>query len=230
VIAAHKFFHCVRKYALLHKGGCYRSVLDAEDERGINMGILTIVMIAIGLSMDAFAVSLSSGISIKELKPQNGAKIALFMGGFQALMPVIGWLLGIGFSDYIEKYDHWIAFVLLGFIGIKMLKESMDEECEYVSDPLSNKVLFVLAVATSIDAMAVGVSFAFLSTSIINSAIIIGLITFAICYIGVYLGHKFGCIFKKKAEIAGGLILVFIGFKILVEHTGFTAIVLNMFR
>lgn len=194
------------------------------------MGILTIVMIAIGLSMDAFAVSLSSGISIKELKPQNGAKVALFMGGFQALMPVIGWLLGIGFKDYIEKYDHWMAFVLLGFIGIKMLKEAMDEECEYVSDPLANKVLFMLAIATSIDAMAVGVSFAFLSTSIISSALIIGLITFAICYMGVYLGHKFGCIYKKKAEIAGGLILVFIGFKILFEHTGLVAIVLNMFR
>jgi len=201
-----------------------------EIWKGIIMGIITIVMIAIGLSMDAFAVSLSSGISIKNLKPQNGAKVALFMGVFQAIMPLIGWALGIGFKEYIEKYDHWIAFILLGFIGIKMLKESMDEECEYVSDPLDNKVLLMLAIATSIDALAVGVSFAFLSTSIFSSAIIIGLITFMICYIGVYLGNKFGCIYKKKAEIAGGLILVLIGFKILAEHTGLTTIVINMFR
>lgn len=204
--------------------------MPIEVRKGIIMGILTIVMIAVGLSMDAFAVSLSSGISIKNLKPQNGAKIALYMGGFQALMPLIGWSLGIGFKDYIEKYDHWIAFVLLGFLGIKMLKESMDEDCEYVSDPLANKVLFMLAIATSIDAMAVGVSFAFLKASILSSALIIGFITFVICYIGVYLGNKFGCMYKKKAEIAGGIILVLIGFKILAEHTGLTTIVLNMFR
>lgn len=208
----------------------YVTPYAVEVRKGIKMGILTIVMIAFGLAMDAFAVSVSSGISIKNLKPQNGVKIALFMGGFQALMPVAGWLLGIGFKDYIEKYDHWIAFVLLGFIGIKMLKEAMDEDCEYVSDPLANKVLFMLAIATSIDAMAAGVSFAFLKTSILSSALIIGLITFVICYIGVYLGNKCGCIFKKKAEIAGGIILISIGFKILAEHTGLTTIVLNMFR
>lgn len=194
------------------------------------MDFLTIVLIALGLAMDAFAVSISSGITIKELRPRHGAKIALFFGGFQGLMPLLGWLLGIGFKDYIEKYDHWIAFVLLGFIGAKMLKESMDDDCEYVSDPLRNKVLFMLAIATSIDAMAVGVSFAFLKTSILSSSLIIGIITYVVCFAGVYIGNKFGCVFKKKAEIAGGIVLVLIGFKILAEHTGLYAIVLNMFK
>ncbi|MEA4961434.1 manganese efflux pump MntP [Lutispora sp.] len=194
------------------------------------MDILTIVMIALGLAMDAFAVSVSSGITIKELKPRHGAKIALFFGGFQALMPILGWLLGIGFKDYIEKYDHWIAFVLLGFIGAKMLKESMDDDCEYISDPLQNKVLFMLAIATSIDAMAVGVSFAFLKASILSSSLIIGAITCVICFGGVYLGNRCGCVFKKKAEIAGGVVLMLIGFKILAEHSGFTTVVLNLFK
>lgn len=194
------------------------------------MDILTIVMIALGLAMDAFAVSVSSGITIKELKPRHGAKIALFFGGFQALMPILGWLLGIGFKDYIERYDHWIAFALLGFIGAKMLKESMDDDCQYISDPLQDKVLFMLAIATSIDAMAVGVSFAFLKASILSSSLIIGAITCVICFGGVYLGNKCGCVFKKKAEIAGGLVLMLIGFKILAEHSGFTTVVLNMFK
>ena len=194
------------------------------------MNKITIVMIALGLAMDAFAVSVSSGITIKDLKPRHGAKVAIFFGGFQALMPILGWLLGIGFKDYIERYDHWIAFVLLGFIGAKMLKESMDDDCEYISDPLKNKVLLMLAIATSIDAMAVGVSFAFLKISILSSSLIIGAITYVICFAGVYLGNKCGCVFKKKAEIAGGLILMLIGFKILAEHSGFDTVVFNMFR
>ncbi|MDD4835158.1 MAG: manganese efflux pump MntP family protein [Lutispora sp.] len=194
------------------------------------MDTLTIVIIALGLAMDAFAVSVSSGITIKDLKPRHGAKIAIYFGGFQALMPIVGWFLGIGFKNYIEKYDHWIAFVLLGFIGAKMLKESMDGDCQHIPDPLKNKVLFMLAIATSIDAMAVGVSFAFLKTSIFSSSLIIGAITYVICFAGVYLGNKCGCVFKKKAEIAGGLILILMGFKILAEHSGFHTIVLNMFR
>lgn len=194
------------------------------------MDILTIVMIALGLAMDAFAVSVSSGITIKDLKPRHGTKIAVFFGGFQAIMPLLGWLLGIGFKDYIEKYDHWIAFVLLGFIGVKMLKESMDDDCEYISDPLKNRVLLMLAIATSIDAMAVGVSFAFLKTSILSASLIIGVITYVICFAGVYIGNRFGCLFQKKAEIAGGIVLVLIGFKILAEHMGLNTIVLNMFK
>lgn len=194
------------------------------------MDILTIVMIALGLAMDAFAVSVSSGITIKDLKPRHGAKIAVFFGGFQAMMPLLGWLLGIGFKDYIEKYDHWIAFALLGFIGVKMLKESMDDDCEYISDPLKNRVLLMLAIATSIDAMAVGVSFAFLKTSILSASLIIGVITYVICFAGVYIGNRFGCLFQKKAEIAGGIVLVLIGFKILAEHMGLNTIVLNMFK
>lgn len=203
---------------------------DQMKRKGIKMDIFTIVMIAMGLAMDAFAVSISSGITIKDLKPRHGAKIALFFGGFQSLMPLLGWFLGIGFKDYIEKYDHWIAFVLLGIIGAKMLKESMDDECEYVSDPLANKVLVMMAIATSIDAMAVGVSFAFLKTSILTPSVIIGAITYVICFAGVYIGNKCGCVFQKKAEIAGGVVLILIGFKILAEHTGLTTLVLNMFK
>lgn len=194
------------------------------------MYTITIVMIALGLSMDAFAVSVSSGITIKNLKPRHAVKIGGFFGGFQALMPIAGWLLGLGFKDYIEKYDHWIAFGLLGFVGVKMLKEAMEEDCEYILNPLKNNVLFMLAIATSIDAMAVGVSFAFLKASILSSAVIIGIITFVVCFGGVYLGKKCGCIFKKKAEIAGGIILMLIGFKILVEHTDLTTLVLNIFK
>lgn len=194
------------------------------------MDTITIVMIALGLSMDAFAVSVSSGITIKNLKPRHAVKIGGFFGGFQALMPIAGWLLGLGFKDYIEKYDHWIAFGLLGFVGVKMLKEAMEEDCKYILNPLKNNVLFMLAIATSIDAMAVGVSFAFLKASILSSAVIIGIITFVVCFGGVYLGKKCGCIFKKKAEIAGGIILMLIGFKILVEHTDLTTLVLNIFK
>lgn len=194
------------------------------------MDTITIVMIALGLSMDAFAVSISSGMTIKKLKPRHAAKIGGFFGGFQALMPILGWLLGLGFKDYIEKYDHWIAFVLLAFIGAKMLKEAMEEDCENILNPLKNKVLLMLAIATSIDAMAVGVGFAFLKVSILSSSAIIGIITFAVCFWGVYLGKRCGCIFKKKAEMAGGIILMLIGFKILVEHSNIASFVLNIFR
>jgi len=194
------------------------------------MSIITIVLIGLGLAMDAFAVSVCSGISVKELKPRNGAKIALFMGVFQGMMPLLGWILGIGFKDFIEKYDHWIAFILLGFIGLKMLKEANDDDCQNISDPLANKVLLMLAIATSIDAMAVGLSFAFLKISIYLPILIIGAITFFVCFIGVYLGNRFGCMFKKKAEIAGGIILILIGFKILSEHTGLTTMVMNVFK
>lgn len=194
------------------------------------MDTITIILIALGLSMDAFAVSVSSGITIKDLKPRHALKISGYFGVFQALMPILGWLLGLGFKDYIEKYDHWIAFGLLGFVGAKMLREAVEEDCEDILNPLKSNVLFMLAIATSIDAMAVGVSFAFLKASILSSAIIIGVITFAVCFGGVYLGKKCGCIFKKKAEIAGGIILMLIGFKILAEHTDFTTMVLNIFR
>lgn len=202
------------------------------------MDILSIILIAVGLSMDAFAVSVTNGIIITDLKIGHGLKVGLYFGVFQALMPIAGWLAGSQFKDYITSIDHWIAFGLLAFIGGKMIWEAAqieDEEAETVEgmcevavsnqgtvceNPLRMGRLIVLAVATSIDALAVGISFAFLRVSIIWAASIIGLITFAICFAGVYIGNKFGGLLKKKAEIVGGLILIGIGLKIFLEHTG----------
>ncbi len=204
------------------------------------MDIISIALIAVGLSMDAFAVSVSNGIIIREVKLQHALKVGLYFGVFQALMPLAGWLAGSQFKNYITNIDHWIAFVLLAIIGGKMIHEAYQEECEVcdtgddvcevaissqsgaiaVEDPLRMGRLLVLAVATSIDALAVGISFAFLDVSILWSAVMIGLITFVICVAGVYIGKKFGCLFQKRAEIAGGVILILIGVKILVEHMG----------
>lgn len=202
------------------------------------MDILSIILIAMGLSMDAFAVSVTNGIIIKDIKIGHALKIGLYFGAFQALMPLLGWLAGSQFKEYIISIDHWIAFALLAFIGGKMIREAYEAEkneaeaiegmCEVAvsnqgavcENPLRCGRLIVLAVATSIDALAVGISFAFLRVSIIRSAALIGLITFAICFIGVYIGNKFGGLLKKKAEIVGGLILICIGLKILFEHLG----------
>jgi len=204
------------------------------------MDIISIALIAVGLSMDAFAVSVSNGIIIREVKLQHALKIALYFGVFQALMPLAGWLAGSQFKDYITSIDHWIAFLLLAIIGGKMIHEAYKENCEVcdtgddicevavssqseavaVEDPLRMGRLLVLAVATSIDALAVGISFAFLNVSILWSAVMIGSITFVICVAGVYIGKRFGCLFQKRAEIAGGAILILIGAKILVEHLG----------
>jgi len=185
------------------------------------MNVLSIVLIAIGLAMDAFAVSITTGIVLRKNMLKNSLIIAGYFGFFQALMPLIGWFVGLQFKEYIEKIDHWIAFLLLGFIGFKMIYEAVKErgEQEEAIDPLNKKTLLFLAIATSIDALVVGVSFAFLEVSIASSIIIIGIITFIICFIGVYLGKKFGQLFKSKAELFGGALLVLIGFKILIEHT-----------
>lgn len=202
------------------------------------MDILSIILIAIGLSMDAFAVSVTNGIIIKDIKMGHALKIGLYFGAFQAVMPIIGWLAGSQFEEYIISIDHWIAFVMLAFIGGKMIweaygaedneTETVEEMCEVAvskqntvcEDPLRIGRLIVLAVATSIDALAVGISFAFLRVSIIQSAALIGMITFIICFAGVYIGNKCGCLLKRKAEIVGGLILICIGLKILLEHLG----------
>ncbi len=203
------------------------------------MDILSIILIAVGLSMDAFAVSVTNGIIIRDLKAGHVLKIGLYFGAFQAIMPLIGWLAGFQFKDYIVTIDHWIAFGLLAILGVKMIHEAFGEEmgeeavkedmCEVAistqgtvcESPLRKGRLLVLAVATSIDALAVGISFAFLQVSIVLSALVIGLITFGICCAGVCIGNRFGGLLKKKAEIAGGLILISIGLKILLEHTGF---------
>lgn len=194
------------------------------------MTIISIILIALGLAMDAFAVSITSGIVIKNLKVKNALKIATFFGVFQALMPLLGWIAGVNFKDYITAVDHWIAFILLGVIGGKMIIEALKDNCEVATfDPLNNKVLLMLAIATSIDALAVGVSFAFLEVPLIISVCIIGILTFIICFIGVLIGKKCGCLFKKRAELAGGVILVFMGAKIIFEHLNLAS-VFNIFK
>ena len=183
------------------------------------MSILSIVLTGFGLAMDAFAVSVAKGITLTRVKAKDALKVALFFGGFQALMPLIGWGAGRYFADYIKAFDHWIAFVLLSFIGV-----SKNKEREFANmkrkEELSTKNLTVLAIATSIDALAVGVSFAFLGISIVQTIIIIGIITFVLCFLGVIIGEKLGDIFKNYAEIVGGVILILIGINILLEHTG----------
>lgn len=187
---------------------------------------ITLLLLGVGLAMDAFAVSICKGLAMKKAKWQHAAIIGLFFGGFQALMPFIGWLLGSQFEQYITKVDHWIAFGLLGFIGGKMLyeaiKEDEEEECCCCKDKekLDIKELFVLAIATSIDALAVGITFAFLNYPVDKAVTVIGVTTFIISVAGVYIGNFFGARFKKKAEIAGGIILIGIGMKILLEHLG----------
>ncbi|SFU70536.1 Putative Mn2+ efflux pump MntP [Clostridium sp. DSM 8431] len=184
------------------------------------MNFISILMIGIGLSMDAFAVSLTMGLNTSK---DNRLKIALrsglFFGIFQGLMPLIGWALGINFTEYIQAIDHWIAFALLSFIGGKMVYESIkgDEDEEKEMD-FSYKRFLILAIATSIDALAVGVSFAFLSVNIFYAAIIIACTTFLLSIIAVYIGRAFGEILKSKSELIGGIILVIMGIKILIEH------------
>lgn len=181
--------------------------------------MLTILLIAIGLAMDAFAVSVTSGITIKNLRINHALRIAIPFGLFQAIMPVVGWWVGLGMKDLISGVDHWIAFGLLGFIGGKMIYESTRiEEIERVGNPLDTYVLLILSIATSIDALAVGLSLSFLNVSIATPVIIIGVVTFLLSFLGVFVGNRFGHFFENKAEFTGGLIMIGIGVKILVEH------------
>lgn len=180
-------------------------------------------LISIGLSMDAFAVSICKGLGMSKLNKKQMLIIALYFGGFQAFMPYIGWAVGARFSSYVSQYTHWIAFILLAIIGGKMIHEALteSEDCEddgIKDKKLSHKELLLLAIATSIDALAVGISFAFLNVPIIPSIIIIGLTTFAISLVGVIIGNIFGSKYKNKAEFVGGLILVIIGLKIVLEQ------------
>ena len=189
------------------------------------MGIIELALIAVGLSMDAFAVSVCKGLGMKRLDMGQALVIALFFGGFQALMPLAGWALGSGFQSYIEPVDHWIAFALLAFIGGKMLydafhEEDGDEPVAGEAAGLDLKEILMLAIATSIDALAVGVSFAFLQVDIVPAISLIGVITFALSLVGVAAGHQFGARFEKPATIVGGLVLILIGLKILLEHLG----------
>jgi putative Mn2+ efflux pump MntP len=183
------------------------------------MDAITTVWLALGLAADAFAVSLSSGLTIRHMKINKALKIALFFGGFQALMPLIGWIAGLTMRGSISAIDHWIAFGLLSFIGGKMIYEATQEEVEDKKfNPLDTYTLVTLAVATSLDALAVGFGFAVLKTSIAASVTTIGFITFFLCFAGVFIGHKCGAFCQKQVEILGGLVLICIGAKILVEH------------
>jgi len=182
------------------------------------MEIFELILIAIGLSMDAFAVAICKGLSLKILKFEHAVITGLFFGGFQAFMPLIGYLLGTQFKDYITAIDHWIAFGLLSIIGFNMVRESRNEHCENVGNTFDLKNMTVLSVATSIDALAIGVTFAFLQVDILPAVSLIGVITFLFSAAGVRIGHIFGVKFKSKAEFAGGVILVGIGLKILIEH------------
>lgn len=187
------------------------------------MGILDFTLIGIGLAMDAFAVSICKGLNMPKMNYKQAGIIALFFGGFQAFMPFLGWSLGHHFESYIVSVDHWIAFILLAFIGGNMIKEALNDDGEDDEGPLTRldiKELFMLAIATSIDALAVGVTFAFLRVDILPAISLIGVITFFISFVGVYIGHHFGSKYEKKAELAGGIILICIGLKILLEHLG----------
>lgn len=184
------------------------------------MGILELLILAIGLSMDAFAVSVCKGLAMKKLEFKNMAIVGLWFGGFQALMPTIGYFLGVQFKNQITAIDHWIAFVLLGIIGANMIKEACSKDDEEVKANLDVKTMFMLAIATSIDALAVGITFAFLSVNLVHAVTFIGITTFILSAVGVGIGNIFGTKYKAKAEIAGGIILILLGIKILLEHLG----------
>ena len=190
--------------------------------------LVEFLLLGVGLAMDAFAVSICKGLAMRKVNKKQAVIIALFFGGFQAIMPVIGWLLCKGFQTYIEVFDHWIAFALLAFIGVKMIIETLREKeddvvIEEMDPPLDMKEMLMLAIATSIDALAVGISLAALDRPIVESSTIIGVVTFVISIIGVYIGNFFGNRYKKRAELTGGIILVLIGVKILCEHMGWIA-------
>jgi len=182
------------------------------------MGLFELFLLAVGLSMDAFAVSVCKGLSVSRVRPKHMLLCGAYFGGFQALMPLIGYLLGVRFQSAIQRIDHWIAFVLLGIIGVNMIREALGHDEEHMDDSFGFKPMLLLAVATSIDALAVGVTFAFLNVSIVPAVSFIGVITFVFSALGVKIGNIFGMKWKSKAELMGGLILVLMGLKILIEH------------
>ncbi|HOQ09568.1 MAG TPA: manganese efflux pump MntP family protein [Syntrophomonadaceae bacterium] len=189
------------------------------------MGFLELFLIAVGLSMDAFAVAVCTGLSMQQRSLKKSMIVGLYFGSFQAVMPLIGYFLGSQFADKIVELDHWVAFILLAFIGARMIKESFEKDnidcidCIEEEVSLDFKTMFPLAVATSIDALAVGISFAFLSVRILPAVTFIGVTTFLLSMLGVRIGNVFGARFEKKAELLGGVILILIGLKILLEHT-----------
>ncbi len=183
------------------------------------MNLAELLIVALGVSMDAFAVSVCKGLSVKKATFGQALTVGIWFGGFQAGMPLLGYILGVQFESLITKIDHWIAFVLLAIIGFNMIRESRSE-AETLNDSFHARAMFPLAVATSIDALAIGVTFAFLQVSIVPAVSFIGIITLILSAIGLKAGNVFGCRYKAKAELAGGLVLIFMGCKILLEHLG----------
>lgn len=184
------------------------------------MSFFSLFTIALGLSMDAFAVAICKGLAMHKITFKKSLIVGLWFGGFQGLMPLFGYLLGVQFQSYITAIDHWIAFILLGIIGGNMIHEALSKDEEKASDSLAFKDMLILAVATSIDALAVGVTFAFLQVDIAPAVLFIGITTLILAMIGVKIGNVFGIRYKAKAELAGGIILILMGTKILLEHLG----------
>lgn len=182
------------------------------------MGIAELLLLALGLSMDAFAVSVCKGLSVRRVRRRHMIACGAYFGGFQALMPLIGYLLGVRFQSMIARIDHWIAFVLLGSIGLNMLREALGGDEAPLDASFGPKSMLPMAVATSIDALAVGVTFAFLNVRIAPACGLIGTVTFLLSMLGVWVGAAFGAKWKGRAEAAGGIVLMLIGLKILIEH------------
>ena len=193
--------------------------MPAETDGKI-MGIVELLLLAVGLSMDAFAVSVCKGLAMGDVKPRHALICGAWFGGFQALMPMIGYLLGSAFETLISAVSGWVAFGLLVLIGGNMLREALSKDEEKETNKMDVKTMFLLAVATSIDALAVGISFAFLQVRIVAAITLIGCTTFVLSAAGVCVGHKFGAKYEDKATLAGGIILILIGVKILLEHLG----------
>jgi manganese efflux pump family protein len=181
---------------------------------------ITTLLIAVALAMDSFSVSIANGLATKKIRKINALKIGVFFGFFQAAMPVIGWYAGAHILDLISEVDHWAAFILLALIGSKMIYESIKQESESIASSTSIKVLLILSIATSIDALAVGLSLYVMNISIVTLSIATGIITFALSFCGVYIGSKFGRLLRNRVEAIGGVILILIGFRILLEHLG----------
>lgn len=186
--------------------------------KGERMSLFGIIILSIGLGMDAFAVSICKGVSLKKNDLKKSIIVASYMGIFQALMPVIGYFLGMSFADKITSIDHWLTFSLLVIIGIKMIKDSLETEKEIVNDKVDFKEMIILAIATSIDALAVGITFAFLNVNLYIAIGFIGIITFILCFLGTKIGSIFGDKYEDKAELTGGVILILLGIKIVLEH------------
>lgn len=184
------------------------------------MTIFELFILAVGLSMDAFAVAVCKGLAIGRIQWKHVLIVGLWFGGFQALMPLVGYFLGSSFAEYIAAVDHWIAMILLVLIGANMVRESLDKDPEHVNPSLGFKTMLIMAIATSIDALAVGVTFAFLEVRILPAVTFIGVITFLLSALGVKIGSIFGTKYKSKAELTGGVILILLGIKILLEHLG----------